>query len=369
LKVFISSLITGMKDERAAVEAAARALGHSVVKAEDFLSSPTSPQKACLAAVRDSDAVVLVLGESYGVTQASGLSATHEEFREAKERCPVFVFVSDKDAREEKQVAFIKETQDWLHGSFTGAFRSPQQLQERVTRALHTWEIGQAAGKVDADDLVRRADALLGAERRGANSHSPTVALGISAGPQQAVLRPAALEAPELGEQLNQKAVFGRARIFSSEEGVKRSVEGDSLFLRQNEAYIRLNGEGSIELSLPVIAPRSGLPMIIEEDFLVVLNKGLSFASEALDTIDAVERLSHFAVAAQLRGGSYWGWRTRREQEASPNSGSMGRGHSEHGGTVHLSPPHRPRATLRQQAAQIAEDLMVLLRRQARGDR
>jgi hypothetical protein len=358
-----------MKDERAAVEAAARALGHAVVKAEDFLSSPTSPQKACLAAVRDSDAVVLLLGENYGATQASGLSATQEEFREAKDRCPVFVFVSGRDAQDEKQANFLKEAQDWLHGNFTGTFRSPQELQERVTRALHTWEMTQATGKVDADDLVHRADALLGTERSRSNSHSPTIALAISAGPRQAVLRPAALEANELGEQLNQQAVFGRARIFSSEEGVRRSIEGDSLFLRQGEAYVRLNGEGSIELSLPVTAPRSGLPMIIEEDFLAALSKELSFASDTLDTIDKVDRLSHFAIAAQLRGGSYWGWRTRREQEASPKSGTMGMGQSDQDKTIHLSPPHRPRAALRHQSAQIAEDLMILIRRQARGER
>lgn len=81
MKFFISSVIGGFEAEREAAVRAVRALRHEVVSAQDFPAGSDSPQTACLAGVRQSDAVVLLLGERYGPLQASGLSATHEEYR------------------------------------------------------------------------------------------------------------------------------------------------------------------------------------------------------------------------------------------------------------------------------------------------
>lgn len=62
MKVFISSLISGMEAERAAVKRAIEVLGHQPVMAEDFGARASSPQVACLAGLRDADLVVLILG-------------------------------------------------------------------------------------------------------------------------------------------------------------------------------------------------------------------------------------------------------------------------------------------------------------------
>ena len=83
MKVFVSSLIGGYESYRDAVVEAAEMLGHTVLRAEDLGATPASPQQACLGLVRDSDVVVLLIGEHYGAVQPSGLSATHEEYREA----------------------------------------------------------------------------------------------------------------------------------------------------------------------------------------------------------------------------------------------------------------------------------------------
>jgi uncharacterized protein DUF4062 len=93
VKVFISSVIAGMEDHRAAAREAAESLGYTVIAAEDFRASPSSPQQVCLGGVRDADVVVLLLGARYGTLQASGLSPTHEEYREARGTKPVLVFV------------------------------------------------------------------------------------------------------------------------------------------------------------------------------------------------------------------------------------------------------------------------------------
>ncbi len=89
MKVFIGSPIHGLERFRDAAARAASALRHDVKRSEDFSATADTPQQACLAGVRWGDAVVLLLGPRYGERQPSGLSATHEEYLEAKSRCPV----------------------------------------------------------------------------------------------------------------------------------------------------------------------------------------------------------------------------------------------------------------------------------------
>ncbi len=52
VKVFISSVIAGMEEYRAAAREAAENLGYTVIAAEDFGASPSSPQQVCLEGVR-----------------------------------------------------------------------------------------------------------------------------------------------------------------------------------------------------------------------------------------------------------------------------------------------------------------------------
>ena len=94
MRIFISSLISGFESQRAAARRAVTTLRHEPVMAEDFGAQPNSPQIACLQGLRGSDMVVLILGEEYGFVPAgSSLSATHQEYREARETKPVLAFV------------------------------------------------------------------------------------------------------------------------------------------------------------------------------------------------------------------------------------------------------------------------------------
>ena len=82
--------------------------------AEDFGAQPNSPQIACLQGLRTCDIVVLILGEHYGfVPPSSTLSATHQEYREARETKPVLAFVQEGISPAPEQAAFIAEVQAW----------------------------------------------------------------------------------------------------------------------------------------------------------------------------------------------------------------------------------------------------------------
>ena len=245
MKVFISSVISGMEAYREAAAQAVRALGHEVVRAEDFGAQPESPQVACLAGVRQADAVVLLMGERYGAPQSSGLSATHEEYREARERRPVLVMVQDGVEREADQDAFVREVQDWAQGHYTNSFADPDRLRDAVTRALHDLELAHATGPVDPDEMLQRAIALLPDERHG-HSGSARLALALTGGPVQTVLRPAELEAPALRERLQQMALFGESAVLTTQQGTETRIDQDMLIFEQPERSIGISETGSI---------------------------------------------------------------------------------------------------------------------------
>jgi hypothetical protein len=139
------------------------------------------------------------------------------------------------------------------------------------------------------------------------------------------VLRPAEIEAPELGETLNREALFGAARVFSRNLGVECTTEGAALVIAQDGAgHIRLEEDGGICLCLPIAEPverrrsHASFPAIIEETLLARITAGLGYASWLLDHVDPTQRLTHIACAAQLEAGGFMAWRTQREQDASP---------------------------------------------------
>lgn len=110
MQVFVSSVITGLEAFWHAAVSAITTLGYQAVRAEDFSASSQSSRQECLAAVRSSDAMVLLLGETYGQQQQSGLSATHEEYREPRNNTPVLAFVEGGITPEPRQSQFIKKS-------------------------------------------------------------------------------------------------------------------------------------------------------------------------------------------------------------------------------------------------------------------
>lgn len=375
MKVFVSSLISGFEPLRSAAKAAIQTLRHEPIMAEDFGARADSPQVACLQGVRDSELVVLVLGGRYGAVQpGSGLSATHEEFREARERKPVLAFVQEDVQRDAPQETFINEVQGWQAGYFRSGFKTAEELRDAVTRALHDYQLANAAGPLDPVQLAAAAEALLPRSHRNQGPETPTLRIAIAPGPSHRLLRPARLEASELSEFIQQQALFGPQRIFDKSLGTEDNIDGDSLVMQQERgAGVRLSENGNVVLSLPLEEARnrqrSGFGFgfaIIEETVVQRLTVGLAFANLLLDHVDPTQRLTHVAIAATIHASHYMGWRTQAQQDASPNSGTMRMGDDEDLTPINLQVP---RSKLRLAVHELAEDLMVKLRRQRTDDR
>ncbi|HYR30112.1 MAG TPA: DUF4062 domain-containing protein, partial [Thermoanaerobaculia bacterium] len=111
LHFFISS--TGdLQAERAAVQESLRLFEIDGLRFEEWPSMPDDPMEICLEGVQRSDAVVLLLGSSYGTPDKNGFSGTHLEFRHAsKLNRPIFTFLLKAANRDPRQAAFIAEVQ------------------------------------------------------------------------------------------------------------------------------------------------------------------------------------------------------------------------------------------------------------------
>lgn len=365
MNVFISSLIRGLEGLRDAAASGIETLGHRAVRAEDFGASPDSPQAACLKGVRESDAMILILSSRYGYEQASGLSATHEEYREARDTRPVIVFVQQGIDPEPQQAAFIREVQSWERGHFTAEFRDAAELRDRAIRAMHDYVLANETAPLDETELTRRAELLV---PRSRTSSGTDLIVAIAAGPQRTVIRPAELEHQSLHRFLMGEALTGVDAVLSPAQGTDLKVGGDTVQLIQNQggSSVALDEGGNLVIVQPALERDewrgSGITSIIEEHIQERLIRTLRFAVRVLDHIDSTQRISHVVVVTALRGGGHMPWRTREERQRSPNAASMNMRATDLV-VVSLSPPVRRRVALAHDTQRLAEDFTIRLRR------
>lgn len=364
MDVFISSLIGGMESLRDAGQDACETLRHHVIRAEHFGATSDTPQQACLQGVRASEILILILGSRYGHKQESGLSATHEEYREARDRIPVLVFIQDEEP-EPAQAGFIKEVQDWSSGHFTVSFSTIDELKVEIIRGLHDSELAKSVGSADPAEILDRVKAAIPlADRYGSSS---TLHVAVAGGPQQQVIRPSQLEEATFQDELMKLAMFGEHRLLDPSLGTDKSIIDGKFVISQNGASMMIDELGTVAISVDWHRGSHTHSMaLIEEDVLDQLEATIRFIGTVLDNIDARHRLSDVAVVAHQTAGGFLGWQTRAE--AADSGGSVSFSGQATAGTVELRPPSRHRAALLHEARPIAEDLMVLIRRQIRGE-
>jgi hypothetical protein len=320
--------------------------------------------------VRDADLVVLLLGERYGAPQGSGLSPTHEEYRAARGVKPVLAFVRTGVTPEPGQKAFIDEVSGWEEGGYRESFDTPASLAAAVTRRLHEWELSQQAGPVDERELVARTAALLPTRYTYGAGIAPLHVV-VAGAPAQQVLRPSALDDPALHRDMQREAVYGDRPVLDPGQGVEPPVvRGITLTIRQGNAEITLDEQGNVRVTRPGRdawrgAPgfSSGIPSFVEEDVRDRAADGIHYAAWLLNRIDRTYRLRRVGLACRLDGIGALVWRTRAEVAASPNSASMNLSGLE---SAISDPVVLTRAALVFEESQLAEDIMVRLRRGAK---
>jgi len=362
VKVFISSVITDYGNYRDAASHAAEVLGHQVIRAEDFAATARTPQQACLDGVRDADIVLLLLGDRYGATQGSGLSATHEEFLEASRTKPLLVFNQTGIERDEQMDAFVDEVHSWDNGRLSRPYDTTSELSDAVTRALADHAVNEQLHQVDDSQLAERA--VAGATVSSRYAHATQLIVSIASGPTQALLRPADIDQQQFRNDLLRDAMFGAAPVIDPGKGAVAGLDGDRLELSNDDNSVTLSPLGDITVRGPAAAATDnfGMRPLIEEDVQAQIRTYIDFADLILQRIDPTGRIKRVAVAVGVIGEPM-GWRTRADQAASPTSMTIsmnGRGRVD---PVVLEPSAYPRAFLQHRAEPLSEDFATLLRR------
>jgi hypothetical protein len=103
--------------------------------------------------------------------------------------------------------------------------------------------------------------------------------------------------------------------------------------------------------------------VLSEEEINDRIERGLRFAGSVLDRIDPLRRLPNVAAVVSLHGAATSGWRTRAEHLERSSAGVQVNIGTADPIEVRLYPTRRRRAALTNEAARMARDFTVLLRR------
>lgn len=135
-RVFVSSIMNGYEEYRAAARQGIERAGGEPILIEDEPSRPQTPRNACLDLVASSDAVLIILGPRGGYKAPSGKLVVREEFDEAQRRnLPTILLVQDvdKDADGEQ---LVRDLSGWVTGRLRRTFAKPEDLATEVERSL-----------------------------------------------------------------------------------------------------------------------------------------------------------------------------------------------------------------------------------------
>ena len=148
LRVFISSTMSDLANERDAVVQKLSAFNLEPVNAENWSASGSTPWERIAAEIRSCDLFVLILGDRYGFQPTEGagaaeqLSATHLEYRTARdvEKMPVLVFLKRLDADttvvDGRRDEFREEVRLWKTGHLTVKFELARDLADKVAASI-----------------------------------------------------------------------------------------------------------------------------------------------------------------------------------------------------------------------------------------
>ena len=167
LKVFTSSRLKELGEERAAVEEAVSELWNNeklpftIWRWETAKELPTGkhPDKLQSKGVRNGDIYVLILGSEYG-DREYGKSPTHKEYNiacsEIEEDC-ILIYIKEVEKREEKLEKWIKELKS---KHTTKSFENPYQLKDLIkTRLRDLWNRGRwKASRPTIQSVLRKGE-------------------------------------------------------------------------------------------------------------------------------------------------------------------------------------------------------------------
>ncbi|MDE3075169.1 MAG: DUF4062 domain-containing protein [Chloroflexota bacterium] len=286
------------------------------VRAENFPAASTSPRTACLDGVDSSDAIALILGRRYGDLTVAGKSATEEEYEEARRnRKRILVFLEATE-REDRQEAFVKRVEDYVHGHWRKTFHDQTELQNLVEAGVREADIGiRPDSAVSAAEQVTR----MLADRPAAVSDITWLHVVLGSLRDEEVIDPIRFGSPEFQQQIHAIAHAGPAPLFDYAQAKQTSATTAALRITQgspanwregrNLVTLGITARGVISISLNVsgVNARSDMGYDMGEhhrlDPDVLLRRGgqvMGFAARWWQDLDPYERHDPLIYTAAL---------------------------------------------------------------------
>jgi hypothetical protein len=154
-RVFVSSVMDELQEERSGVAEKVEALGAEPVLFERFGGRDDDPEAAYTHEVASSSIYVGILGRRYGRLLPSRYSATHAEYLAAEENgLRITVWAKSLDDREGHEQSFLEEIRTF---HTTGRFSTPEGLADEVERRLRRVAAEDVAPWVKLGHVIFRA--------------------------------------------------------------------------------------------------------------------------------------------------------------------------------------------------------------------
>ena len=194
--------------------------------------------------------------------------------------------VQEDVIREALQNDFLQEIRDWQEGLYTGSFGTRDELFKKTIASFHQIALHNATGPIDSNEIIQRALAQLSQRdqlrfyekiiHQGSPHREnyfiqryypprPYLALALTCGPRQSVLRPAQMESSDLSKRLLEDMPYTSLlrSLHRKKEPIKNSKMMCWCLCRRVDLYVSMN-YGSISYAVILPSPAHRLPVIIE---------------------------------------------------------------------------------------------------------
>jgi hypothetical protein len=312
--VFISSIQSGFEDERAGARAGVENFGHRAVMAELTGAAAASPQRALLDQVAAADIFLLLVGPHYGERQTSGLSATEEEFEEARRQGrPILVLRQDRELEPEQEEFLRRATGGWEGGILYDRFRDANDVGLAVVRALRNLEARGTRAELEPAAIARAQELATGAGREGYGHGGASARVVLVPLLGQRLLDAVALDDPALPDRLAGSA--RAARLVSQSQGIDARVTAAGITLTVGERHsagpttsIGANGEIVAEASVAGDDQNFGSMRVVPERLEQAIRSGIAFAESVWQRVDPRAQVQEVAVTVAIPEAQHRSW-------------------------------------------------------------
>lgn len=316
-RVFVSSVINGFEEFRAAARAGIEAVdAEPVLVNEDFPALAASSRNACLDAVASCDYLLCIIGARGGWMTPSGKLVVEEEFEEAQRRKhPIFAFVQEGVSRDDDAARLVVRLSDYISGSFRKTFRSPHELRDAVQKALEIVFVNK-----NPRSMSRPASNYFTSPYRVRDQAMLRFVLAPER--KEEVVDPVKLASDDFRDRVLELAHSKTVRLFNYQQPKTTKLEADALRIEQdaNNArhddgqhvllQVRESGDLIIDASVTGRRDVENYPALASyivsvEDIEAALRQCFSFSAVLYGEIDRFQRQHTFLYNAALSGLGY----------------------------------------------------------------